>query len=104
MILWICIHYIRLVVGCAIFKFYNMKKLKLDGIYKHYKGTKVRVLGTALHSETLEEMVVYIHLEDGVMWVRPKKMFLEKVEKNGKVIDRFKPLNPKVLIKPAKKS
>lgn len=42
------------------------------------------------HSETLEKMVVYKHLDTGEVWVRPKKMFLEKVKVNGKKIPRFK--------------
>ena len=33
------------------------------GIYKHYKGGLYKVLFIARHSETLEEMVVYEHVE-----------------------------------------
>ena len=36
-----------------------MEKPRINGIYKHYKGNKYKVLGIAKHSETLEEMVVY---------------------------------------------
>lgn len=46
-------------------------------------------------SETLEMAVVYVHLEDGQVWVRPKKMFLEKIEKEGKKIYRFKLIKEK---------
>ncbi len=66
------------------------------GKYKHYKNILVQVLGVALHSETLEELVVYKKLQDfhgfkkGSLWVRPKKMFLEKVTINGKKVPRFK--------------
>ena len=56
------------------------------GIYRHYKNSKLyKVLGTALHSETHEVMVVYqglYHCEkfgSHRVWVRPLKMFLEKV-------------------------
>ena len=64
------------------------------GKYRHYKGKDYEVIGTARHSETLEEMVVYRHLfEDefgkNSLWVRPKGMFLEKVELNGKKVPRF---------------
>jgi len=75
-----------------------MQIIKL-GTYIHYKGTKVEVIGTALHSETLEEMVVYNHPDpmkgkkENTMWVRPKKMFLEKVSINDKQIPRFKFIN-----------
>jgi hypothetical protein len=64
------------------------EKIKL-GIYKHFKGTKVRVICEALHSETKEPLVVYTHLEDNSNWVRPKEMFLEEVEVNGKKVPRF---------------
>lgn len=60
-------------------------------IYEHYKGMKYQVIGIAKHSETLEEMVVYQALYgDYGIWVRPKDMFFEKVEVNGKIVDRFK--------------
>jgi len=36
-------------------------KVKL-GRYQHYKGDVVEVLGKALHSETMEEFVVYKHV------------------------------------------
>ena len=77
-----------------------MTKLEIGGMYEHYKGTKVRVICEALHSETLEPMVVYMHLEDGGMWARPKKMFLEAILKNGKKVLRFKKIKQKILIKP----
>lgn len=53
------------------------------GIYKHYKGNNYEVIGTAKHSETLEDMVVYKALYDNPksnLWVRPKDMFEETVE------------------------
>lgn len=68
-----------------------MQKLEL-GKYEHYKGTQVQALSVALHSETKEEMVIYIHLEDGQQWVRPLKMFLETVTIDGKEVPRFKKL------------
>jgi hypothetical protein len=61
-----------------------------QGIYKHYKGNLYKVMATARHSETEEWMVVYqaLYGERG-MWVRPYKMFVEKVEVNGVMVDRF---------------
>ena len=50
------------------------------GTYRHYKGGEYRVLGVARHSETHEELVVYVALKDGGMWVRPLKMFTEIVD------------------------
>lgn len=80
-----------------------MKKLEIGEIYRHYKGTKVKVLCEALHSETLESMTIYVHLEDGCAWARPTKMFLEKIKLNGKTIERFQKINQKIIVKPSKK-
>lgn len=79
-----------------------MKKLEIGAIYKHYKGTKVKVMGECLHSETLEPLVIYIHLEDGVYWVRPKEMFLENVMVDGKEVERFEKVDGEILIKPSR--
>ncbi len=59
------------------------------GRYRHYKGKEYEVVGMARHSETLEEMVVYRPLYGRKMWVRPAKMFGEKVLVNGKKVRRF---------------
>ena len=67
-------------------------ELKL-GQYKHYKGGLYKVLSIAKHSETLEDMVIYEALyenEVSKVWVRPLKMFTEKVIVNGMRIPRFK--------------
>jgi hypothetical protein len=60
------------------------------GIYRHYKGQRYRVLGTARHSETLEPLVVYqaLYGEHG-LWVRPLAMFCETIERDGASIARF---------------
>jgi len=79
-----------------------MKNLEIGAIYKHYKGTKVKVLSEGLHSETMESMIVYIHLEDGVVWVRPKEMFLENVVIDGKEVERFQKVEQEIIIKPSK--
>ena len=71
-----------------------MTKIEL-GKYKHFKGMIVDVIGIALHSETMEEFVVYNHPDPvkgkdaNTLWIRPKKMFLETVEVNGKKVPRF---------------
>jgi hypothetical protein len=60
------------------------------GIYRHYKGQRYQVLGTARHSETLEELVVYraLYGERG-LWVRPAAMFSETVMVGGVPVARF---------------
>jgi hypothetical protein len=69
----------------------------LLGLYKHYKGGRYFVIGIARHTETLEELVVYQSLYgDYGIWVRPLKMFQEKVEHEGNLVDRFTYMgNPK---------
>ena len=58
------------------------------GKYKHFKGNEYEVIGAATHSETGEELVVYKSSE-GKLWVRPAKMFSEKVLADGKEVERF---------------
>ena len=64
------------------------------GIYRHFKGNLYEVIGTARHSETEEEMVVYraLYGEHG-LWVRPAAMWNETVERDGKVFRRFTPVD-----------
>jgi len=60
------------------------------GIYKHYKNKSYKVICQATHSETREEVVVYQCLYgDHSMWVRPKIMFTELIEVEGRKIPRF---------------
>ena len=60
------------------------------GRYRHFKGNEYLVIGVAKHSETLEEMVVYMALYgDGGLWVRPSSMWDETIERDGKRFKRF---------------
>lgn len=60
------------------------------GIYRHYKGKLYEVIGIAQHSETLERLVVYRTLYGNFdLWVRPFKMFTERLEHEGKTVERF---------------
>lgn len=71
-----------------------MAELKL-GKYEHCKGKQYEVIGLARHSETLEELVIYKALYNSEefgnnsLWARPKNMFLETVNINGKERPRF---------------
>lgn len=66
------------------------------GKYEHYKGKLYEVIGTAVHSETLEELVVYRALYsskdfgENALWVRPRSMFTEEVLVDGKSVPRFR--------------
>lgn len=66
---------------------YNLQ----PGIYQHYKGKLYKVIGTARHTETLEECVIYQALYgDHDYWIRPAAMFCESIEIDGVMIPRFK--------------
>lgn len=68
-----------------------MTKVEIKpGRYRHFKGNEYEVVGTAKHSETLEELVVYRTLYgEGGLWVRPVSMWNETVERDGKAVLRF---------------
>ena len=60
------------------------------GKYRHFKGKEYEVLGTAIHSETLEQMVIYRPLYgEGKIWVRPLSMWNQMIEKDGLKRKRF---------------
>ena len=60
-----------------------MRDIKINGIYRHFKGDYYLVVDIALHSETNEELVIYRALYgDNKLYARPKDMFLEKVDRN----------------------
>jgi hypothetical protein len=71
-----------------------MGEIKL-GKYRHFKGGLYEAIGTARHSETLEDVVIYRALYDSkgfgknALGARPKKSFLENVTINGNEIPRF---------------
>ena len=55
----------------------NYPHIHVNGIYQHYKGTKYRVITTAVHTETGEEMVVYESLDrNKSTWCRPLSIFI----------------------------
>lgn len=60
------------------------------GKYRHFKGNEYEVIAVAKHSETLEDMVVYKALYgERSLWVRPLKMFNEKIVRDGVTYKRF---------------
>lgn len=67
-----------------------MRKVKVNTIYKHYKGDLYLVEDIIYHSETGEKMVAYRALYgNNKLWCRPYDMFLDEVNKNGQKY-RFK--------------
>lgn len=62
------------------------------GTYRHFKGGRYEVLGTARHSETDEPLVLYraLYGEQG-LWVRPLAAWSERVTRDGYDGPRFAP-------------
>lgn len=57
-------------------------KVKVKGIYKHFKGDYYLVEDIAIHSETNEKLVIYRSLYgDSILYARPYKLFIDKVDK-----------------------
>jgi len=80
-----------------------MRTVKRGEVYRHFKGGVYEIVGIARHSENPnEEFVVYQPIDHKTtgseLWIRPKEMFLEKIERDGKTVLRFKkttsPHNP----------
>jgi len=57
------------------------QEIVIGKTYRHYKGNLYKIISFAKHSETCEEMIVYQSIETGDVWVRPKAMWNEWVEK-----------------------
>ncbi len=58
-----------------------MRKIKINGIYRHFKGDYYLVEDIANDSETKEKYVVYRALyDDNQLWIRPLDMFLSEVD------------------------
>ena len=58
-----------------------MREIKINGIYRHFKGDYYLVQDIAIHSETKEKYVVYRALyEDTGLYIRPLDMFLSEVD------------------------
>ena len=58
-------------------------EIKLNSIYKHFKGDLYLVEDIAIHSETNEKYVVYRALYwDNKLYIRPYDMFTSEVDHN----------------------
>jgi hypothetical protein len=61
--------------------------------YKHFKGGIYELVCEAkLESNPQIVMVIY-KSDDGSAWVRPRDVFYELLEHEGKLVRRFEPIN-----------
>lgn len=57
------------------------RTIEIHGVYRHFKGNLYIVEDIAIHSETLEKMVVYRALYgSNELWCRPLEMFLSEID------------------------
>ena len=71
--------------------------------YQHYKGGIYLKLSEATHTETDEQLTVYMCAVSGLVWCRPTKMFNEILDEDGYKGPRFIPL-PQVTTKTQRQS
>lgn len=72
------------------------KSKELKGTYRHNKsGRLYQLIGTAFHTETEENLVVYQPLYDSEheLFARPFEMFFEQVVIGGRQVPRFEKIN-----------
>lgn len=59
-----------------------MDRLKINGVYRHFKGDYYLLIDVATHSETKEKYVVYRGLYgNNELYIRPFNMFFSEVDK-----------------------
>ena len=65
-----------------------MREIKINGIYKHFKGHIYKVVSIGHDSETYDEanpdasrLVVYENVNNNEVWIRPYDMFNSLVDK-----------------------
>ena len=58
-----------------------MRRLRINRVYRHFKGDYYLVEGVAKFSEDKSDLVIYRKLyEDGTLRARPLEMFLSEVD------------------------
>lgn len=66
------------------------RQIRIGARYKHFKGNIYRAMSLAKDSETGEDVVIYKALYGNCeLWVRPLKMFMEQITRDGETFNRF---------------
>jgi hypothetical protein len=61
--------------------------------YRHYKGGEYELVCEATMEADLTPLIVY-RAANGSIWCRPRAVFFEEVEVDGKRVPRFAPIEP----------
>ena len=64
-----------------------------NSVYTHYKGGIYLVIGTALHTEDEEELVLYTRVGQDRVFARPLVMFTDHVIVDGVRCKRFRKID-----------
>ncbi|MEW5904973.1 MAG: DUF1653 domain-containing protein [Pseudomonadota bacterium] len=58
--------------------------------YRHYKGGRYELVCEAkLEADPTVTLMIYRSLSDGQIWARPKTVFFEMVQHEGRQVPRF---------------
>ena len=64
-----------------------MREVKINSLYKHFKGHTYKVIAIGFNSETYDErnplkskMVVYQNIDTNETWIRPYDVFVSEVD------------------------
>jgi hypothetical protein len=60
--------------------------------YRHYKGGLYELVCEATLESDLTPMIVY-RAANGTVWIRPKDVFFQLIEVDGKSVQRFTPID-----------
>jgi hypothetical protein len=61
--------------------------------YKHFKGGIYDLICEAKLESNPQIIMVIYRAHDGTTWVRPRDVFYELLEIEGKIVRRFEPIN-----------
>ena len=64
--------------------------------YRHYKGGLYELVCEATLESDLTPLIVY-RAANGTVWVRPKEVFFEMVEVDGRQVPRFAPVGQEAI-------
>lgn len=59
--------------------------------YRHYKGGIYELICEATQEADLVPVIVY-RAQNGSIWVRPKSVFFETIDVEGRDVQRFTPI------------